>query len=149
MRQSDDMRASISAANAANELVRANFVADQRPWIVIEIAVTGDAQLHTGKQLGGLSIDDKRIIVGFTLKLKNIGKAPAQNALVNAEIIFMQSDVSEDQRRICAEALEKREQHRSGITIFPDRDYAAQWSAQATAAEMHSRAKEPLSNATF
>jgi hypothetical protein len=131
--QSRDMQASIDIAREANQFALNGLISNQRPWVIIESASTG--AYGTGKKLGVLAINDERIIVGFSLNLKNVGKGPAQNVSVDARLEFFDADFGESQRRICADVLRSRSGN-TGIIIFPDREYPGQWSAIASADEL-------------
>jgi hypothetical protein len=88
--QSRDMQASIDIAREANQFALNGLISNQRPWVIIESASTG--AYGTGKKLGVLAINDERIIVGFSLNLKNVGKGPAQNVSVDARLEFFDAD---------------------------------------------------------
>ncbi|MGB9364935.1 MAG: hypothetical protein WCE79_02865 [Xanthobacteraceae bacterium] len=126
-------RDSAEAAIEANKLTRASLISDQRPWVVIDLATTGEA--GTSKKFGVLAIDDKRIIVGFTLTLNNTGKTPAQNISVSTELRFLSSGIENHQQRICREALQRRIRN-GGFTVFPSKPFPVMFDARVNVSEM-------------
>ncbi|HVZ27729.1 MAG TPA: hypothetical protein VG798_03655 [Rhizomicrobium sp.] len=77
-RQSRDMRDSIAAAEAANEIARTSFIESRRAWLdITETQLTAPTALT-----------DDRLLIGMNIKVKNLGSTPALNAAVGMDISF-------------------------------------------------------------
>jgi hypothetical protein len=117
-RQSKDMKASIVvakvAADAAKEsadVAKDTLVATNRPWISVGISIGSDLT-YDGQ-------GDARVIINFVLK--NVGKSPAANVQIDAEIVPIFGDTRPFQKAIAdRNKIRPAGLGNLGVTLFPD-----------------------------
>jgi hypothetical protein len=97
-----------SADTAARQLEMTD-----RPWVAVDVSITSP-----------LAYNDKGVEVEFSFTPKNIGHSPAQNVLIDPQLlpIFMGDDVREIQKNICDSAA-KAQSRMPRYVLFPEEPY--------------------------
>jgi hypothetical protein len=116
-----DTKKSADAAKDQAIISQKAFSAENRPWVKEKVTVDGPLE-YNNKYIKGMSV-----IVQFNLT--NVGKSPALNAVVHAEIIARVNDGSADdrhgrnpitrQREIC-DLARQRSGYPTEVIIFPE-----------------------------
>lgn len=116
----DTARRSADAATLAAQVARDTLVATQRPWLSVEVALTGAGLVYDGN-------GDGHIDVAFSVK--NTGPSPALNTHIDAKFVpFMTATGRtgvDDLRDTCVAA--KRAPAGNGLlgqTVFPQQLYS-------------------------
>jgi hypothetical protein len=111
VKATDQAKIAASAAIESNELSRNAMIAEQRPWVSIEIGLAGP-----------LTWSDTGADFVFQFDLQNLGQSPALNVFVDIEIHgFFGSNGIELQRNLSTR-LRNRPFMVLGINLFPGKD---------------------------
>ncbi len=111
MVQNDAAKTSADAAKSAAETAAAQLEMTDRPWVTIDVLITGP-----------LTYSDEGVQMNFSFVPKNIGHSPAQDVLISPQLIpvSMGDDVRVKQNQICKVA------NQTGFpkyTLFPDEPF--------------------------
>lgn len=93
--QSDATKQAARATNAAikaNEIAEDNYLADQRPWVLVEADIVGN-----------VGIDAQIVIMPMRVGVRNLGKTPAINARFQVQPIHygLSQNINDKARAIC------------------------------------------------
>jgi hypothetical protein len=100
-RAANEARKGVIAAQRANRIAalaakhaRHAYIADRRPWVLVEAKIAGDVVVST-----------MDVRIPMILSIRNVGKTPAIGAIVHAQVVQnpIDGNVAEQARRLCAE----------------------------------------------
>jgi hypothetical protein len=103
----------VSIAVGAKIQTRKMFVAEQRPWISIEVLDIASP----------LSFDKKGVVLRFKIRIENTGRSPAENVRQHWDVLPNADKARAELQRISIEHREKiwREDEPPGQLLFPGR----------------------------
>jgi hypothetical protein len=118
--------ATAQAAKDSADVAKQTLIVSSRPWLTMEPVFASD-----------LTISPMGVMkVSVALKLKNVGKSPANSLIVVARLIPEYSDAANATERLIAEMTSKKgdgewpTNTRFGRSLFPDEIYTATKNAQ-------------------
>jgi hypothetical protein len=122
VRQSRDTRRSLAIAKQSNSLSRELFVADQRPWVSVDLKPDPRGRLMVDPS-GNITAD-------ITISYKNHGRTPATNILIGYVSVVSDPDaVKRTQEKILVDIIAFKNRGGAGITLFPDDEIESNGSA--------------------
>jgi hypothetical protein len=123
LRQASDMRATIAAALASNEISRSHLIADQRAWLTVRLDITSD-----------FVINDRGCAFEVSAKITNIGKTPALNAHSAMTLTLNHADAADVLAKFSAQNRDKTPQW--SRSVLPTECYNRPWKLHASKGEL-------------